>query len=204
VLSSLTALAVLGSGKLTVTKENMPTFERCPKEVNRLADELFQKFEENKPLENLKIDYVFAYGERDDVTEALLQPAIKDKGREVQGICRKTNLKERALGHGDIEICLDGDWWETATTPQRLALLDHELHHVVVTDKTDDMERPIIKLREHDFEVGWFRVIAERHGRASGECAQAAKVMLDHGQAFWPDIAQPEQATTRRLELNTK
>ncbi len=181
----------------------MPTFQRCPKEVNRLADKLINEYESNKPLENVKIDYVFAYGDRDDVTEKLLKPALKDKGRVVEGICRKTNLKERALGHGDVEISLDGDWWETANEPQRLALLDHELYHIVVTEDTDDCERPIIKLRDHDFEVGWFRVIAERHGRNSGECAQAAKVMLEHGQAFWPDITNGESRITR-LEVGNK
>lgn len=162
------------------------------------------QYEDNKPLENIKIDYLFAYGDRDDVTLALTSHAIVKNGCVLQGQCRKTSLKERALGHGDAEVMLDGDWWETANPAQQAALLDHELHHIVVTEKTDDCERPIIKLREHDFEVGWFRVIAERHGKNSRECAQAAKVMLDHGQAFWPDISGETISQSRASKLEIR
>lgn len=186
----------------------MSKFKRCPSSVEHLAIQLFNKYDENAALSNIKIDYLFAYGDRDDVTLALTSHAIVKNGRVVQGQCRKTSLKERALGHGDAEVMLDGDWWETANPDQQAALLDHELHHIVVTEKTDDCERPIIKLRDHDFEVGWFRVIAERHGRNSGECAQAAKVMVEHGQAFWPDIVDYQGETvasgrSSRLELDS-
>ena len=55
--------------------------------------------------------------------------------------------------------------------------------------KRDDLGRPILQLRMHDFEVGWFKEIAARHGEASQERQQAHAVMQDSGQYFWPDIA---------------
>ncbi len=110
-------------------------------------------------------------------------------------IARKLSLKDRALGRGDAEVSLDGNWWEHATAEQQAALLDHELHHITVkSDKAgnaqyDDLGRPQIKLRKHDIEVGWFNVIAERHGAASIERSQAKAIMDNSGQYYWPGIA---------------
>lgn len=174
----------------------MPTFARADKSVEQLAKELLEKYDSHKPLLNLeaKIDFVFAFADVDD-NGRQLNDALTKNGIKALGIARKISLKDRALGRGDAEIALDGDWWQKASGDEQAALLDHELHHVSIkTDKVgnpqfDDLGRPQIKLRKHDVEVGWFRCIAERHGAASMEQIQAKKIMDNVGQWFWPGIA---------------
>lgn len=150
----------------------MPKFQKADEEVYQLAKQLIEKYEGHQDLISAKvrIDIVFAYGPRDD-NNKLLAPALKYQGVEALGIARKISLKDRSKGMGDAEISLDADWWEGKAMPaQRVALLDHELHHIAVARdlyglfRVDDLMRPIITLRKHDWQFGWFDVIAKRHG----------------------------------------
>jgi hypothetical protein len=174
----------------------MPTFKSCEKSVHKLAQLLIGRYPDHKPLEavELKLDLVFAFADTDEKGKPL-NDAITKNGIRALGVTRALPLKDRAMGRGDAEICLDGDWWATAIGDEQAALLDHELHHVSLkTDKCgnikyDDLNRPLIKLRKHDVEVGWFKVIAERHGLASQERQQAGKIMDSQGQYYWPGIA---------------
>ena len=176
------------------------TFQKCPELVSVIAGEILQKFETHKPLidSGVGVDFVFAYAEKDEKTGEPIGDALSKNGVKALGICRKIPLKDRAMGRADAEICIDGDWWEEATDEERRALLDHELHHIAIKiDKRglvrDDLGRPVLQLRKHDFEVGWFKVIAARHGDNSQERLQARQVMGLMGQYFWPDIIPPTQ-----------
>lgn len=174
----------------------MSTFQRCPEEVNELASEILCGFETHKPLLDARvtIDFVFAFADIDEQTNQPVGNALSKNGVKALGLCRKIPLKDRAMGRADVEISLDGQWWEAASAAEQRALLDHELHHIATkTDKRglvrDDLGRPVIQLRKHDYEFGWFKVIAARHGRSSIERQQAAEMMLDAGQYFWPEIS---------------
>jgi hypothetical protein len=185
----------------------MPTtYERCPKAVSDLAREILCEFETHKPLldAKAKIDFVFAYPELDEKTDEPIAPALKKNGHAMLGIARKVSLKDRALGRGDAEIALDAHWWDNAKDKEKAALLDHELHHFAVkTDAGgnyvfDDLERPVIQIRKHDHEFGWFMIIAKRHGEASPECIQAAKMFDQAGQLYWPLLEKVERALAAR------
>lgn len=174
----------------------MPTFQRCDESVNEMANEILCEFESHKPLLDARVtvDYVFAFADIDEKTNAPVGNALSKNGTKALGICRKIALKDRALGRKDAEIAIDGDWWKDAVDEERRALLDHELHHIAVKiDKRglvrDDLGRPVIQLRQHDYEFGWFKVVAARHGNSSMERLQAAEIMCDAGQYFWPAIA---------------
>lgn len=177
----------------------MPTFERCPKTVEQLAREILSKFETHAPVldAGVKIDFVFAYGDRDE-RDNLTSDALTKNGIRALGITRAIPLKDRALGRGDAEISLDGDWWKDATDEERAGLLDHELHHIELKhDKAgniqfDDLGRPKLRMRKHDYEFGWFKVIASRHGNHSLERIYARTMMADSGQYFWPDLFKTE------------
>lgn len=174
----------------------MPTYTKADKSVHNLARLLIGQYPDHKPLEavELKLDIVFAFADTDEKGRPL-NDALTKNGIKALGITRSVPLKERAFDRGDAEIALDGDWWKTASGDEQAALLDHELHHISLkTDKNgnikyDDLNRPLIKLRKHDVEVGWFKIIAERHGSDSQERQQAKKIMDGAGQFFWPDIA---------------
>lgn len=171
----------------------MPTYEKCPKAINELADELLTKYAQHKPLleQKVKIDFLFAYPTKNEAGEPK-GDAISHHGHKALGLTRKTNLKERTAGRADAEILLDGEWWAKASEKCQRALLDHELHHLSIAEdsegvpKRDDAGRPCLKLRKHDVEVGWFTAIAERHGIHSMERIQAQMIFDDHGQSFWP------------------
>lgn len=174
----------------------MSTYEKCPESVSEMAAEILCEFESHKPLLDARVttDYVFAYCDKDEdgnpVENAV---AIKHRGVRALAVTRKTSLKQRALGNADAEITIDGDWWEEAGLSEQKALLDHELHHLELKtnedgDCKDDLGRPLLKLRPHDVDVGWFKLIAERHGVHSQERIQA-KIILDNaGQYFWPEL----------------
>lgn len=55
--------------------------------------------------------------------------------------------------------------------------------------QVDDLRRPKIKIRKHDVEVGWFNIVAGRHGNFSIERIQSKMVMDQLGQYYWPELA---------------
>lgn len=172
----------------------MPKFQKCPNEIRELANEILCEFETHQPLLDAKvtIDFVFAYADEDDAGNKTNR-ALTKNGVRALGICRKIPTKDRALGRADAEIALDGDWWAEANEAERRALLDHELYHIAIRiDKRglvrDDLGRPALQLRKHDYEFGWFREVAARHGMFSQERKQAADMLEESGQYFWPDF----------------
>lgn len=176
----------------------MPTYDKCPPAVVEMANAILCEFETHAPIldAKVKIDFLFAFGdpEKDE-------PAITKNGIPCDGLCRKIPLKDRVAGRGDAEILLDGDFWNAADEPERRALLDHELHHISVMEgERDSAGRPKLRLRKHDVEVGWFSIIAERHGRASGERRQAKNIFDRFGQAFWPDLMNAKPAQEGRFK----
>lgn len=173
----------------------MPTYKKNPTEVTMLANAVLAMHESHKPIvdHGVKIDFLFAYPKYDD-NDKPVGDAIKQNGIKALGLCRKTSLKDRVKGMGDAEILVDYEWWKDATEAQQMALLDHELHHIQVNAlngvlKTDDAGRPVLRLRKHDVQVGWFKVVSERNGVHSQERIQAAAMMEAYGQYFWPAIA---------------
>lgn len=172
----------------------MTTYQKADEEVEAMAHEIKTSFESHLRLIdcNVKIDFIFAYGKRDE--DGNLQGnAITHHGVRALGLAKKIGLKERAMGRGDAEIQIDYDWWEMASYEERRALIDHEMHHIAVKIDNrgvvrDDLDRPIIQMRKHDVEVGWFKVIAARHGAASQERIQAKQIADESGQFFWPQV----------------
>lgn len=52
---------------------------------------------------------------------------------------------------------------------------------------------PGLKMRRHDFQVGWFHEIAERHGKESIELMQAQQLFDERGQLYFAFIKQPKE-----------
>jgi len=171
-----------------------------------MAASILAEFETHKPtLESgVKLDLVFAFPDYDETTGEPVNDALKKNGVKALGVTRIVNLKDRSKGLGDAEICLDGHWWERAEEAEQRALLDHELHHIVPTKKTDDLGRPKLKLRKHDVDIGWFAIIAQRHGARSQERKQAASMVEVYGQFFFPEILNSTATRMQRLESKTK
>jgi hypothetical protein len=145
-----------------------------------------------------KVDVVMAYRAPDSE-----EPAMVERGHRILGKASITKLKDRVKGMGDAEILLDGDMWEELLEKQKAALLDHELYHLEVKrDKTgefvfDDLNRPLLKIREHDREFGWFDVIAQRHRGESTEIHQLQRLFAEAGQIYLPFV-NPEGSLEER------
>lgn len=188
----------------------MPTFQKCKDvdhcDVEAMAKEIIGSIPEHELTKRVRVDYLFAYGERDDDGN-LCGDALTLRGMKALGVCRKISLKDRAKGMGEAEITLDADWWEQADDAERRALLDHELTHIQVClrDGLPVMDRDTrvkIKMRKHDVEFGWFASVAKRHGQASQERIQAKSIADQYGQLLWPDLVGTGKATRlSKLEL---
>jgi hypothetical protein len=144
---------------------------------------------------------LMATAAKDDKGKALA-PAVKLHGVACAATVRIVSYKDRVAGREDAEILVDADLWEEASDPERVALLDHELHHLEVQrdddghPKSDDCGRPKLKMRHHDHDFGWFDAIARRHGDASYEVKQAKAFADQNGQLYWgwssPPAGGPE------------
>lgn len=181
----------------------MPTlYEKAPKTITAQAQPLIAKFHKELETFEVRIDFIMAYAPRDE-NGYPTGAAIKWQGLQAAGLCRILSLKDRAMGRGDVEIILDGDRWDNWSEEQQNALIDHELTHIapVVNQKgvlqQDDLGRPKLKCRKHDFQVGWFHSIAQRHGIHSFEVQQARTLKEEAGQfyfqgefAFSPKVAE--------------
>lgn len=179
----------------------MPTYEKDKGKIKEVADALIKEHEHLKWITDCKlaIDFLFAYGTRDDDGK-LVGDAIKQHGVRALGLCKITSPKDRAKGLGDAEILIDHDWWEKVGTKEAAAVVHHELYHLKPTGDTDDLGRPKLKLRKHDAQVGWFSKIAELHGEASQERQQAKAILDQFGQYLWPEIATTVTIKTDGLE----
>jgi hypothetical protein len=134
-----------------------------------------------------------------------LGESLKCKGVPCHAYVKITPLRQRIRGYPDAVITIDARHWaDEAGEEQRAALIDHELAHLLVCFdkdkfvKSDDIGRPKLRIRPHDIEVGWFLDVAERHGEASYEVAQARRIADDHGQLLFGWAAEGVVPMNRR------
>jgi len=138
-------------------------------------------------------------------------PAVKLHGYPCAAVVKiNSNPKARMDGLPDATITIDGvGWADQWDDDQKRALIDHELHHVLVVRdkktgeiKSDDSGRPKLAMKPHDWQFGGFDDIARRHGRAAFE-VQAVRMLKDErGQLFWgwgDDQAPPDDMPAVKL-----
>lgn len=172
------------------------TFDKPPANLQSRIDQCLRDYHSRLLEPQLPVSVVLetlvVYGPRnkDGVQTA---PAIRVRGSEAAACIRVTTLEERVAGRGDAVMWIDGDrykHWHPETTN---AVIDHQLTHLeIVLDRDDepefdDLGRVRLKLRPHDFEVGWFDEVAERHGTASYEVNQASRLIAKEcAQLYFP------------------
>jgi len=160
------------------------TFEIAPEEVAARALAIIEKFHPDLLAAKVSIDYLFAHSSTG-------QP-LKHSGYPALAIARIVNLKDRVKGLADAEISIDAERFDEMTDEEKDGLLDHELTHLCpIKDadgeyKRDSHHRPRLSMQRHDYQFGWFREVALRHGRNSPECVQARILYEKDGQAFFP------------------
>ena len=133
----------------------------------------------------VKIDLLMAFGPRGKGGE-LSGPALKQHGYPASALVRVRPLRERSEGLGDVQIILDGDHWDGWGEARRAGVLDHELQHIELitesddeTPKADDVGRPRLKLRRHDWMIGGFNAVVTRHKHGAPEAIAMRAVFRD-------------------------
>lgn len=118
-----------------------------------------------------------------------IDPALTHGGYPALATIKINSLKDRAEGKADATITVDGNRWDEWPEAELDAILDHELTHLelVLDDGAlvrDDLNRPKLRMRKHDFQMGFFSEVAERHHAAAMETKQLQTVSqwaCEHG-----------------------
>lgn len=183
----------------------MATYTKCPKEVLDLLRKVMEKHHPHLAAFDVNVACVFAYAKVNN--EGIrVGCAVTCGGYQALAKIRVLNLKDRALGRGDAEIVIDGDQFPDFTEARQRALLDHELEHLEVVwevtppssnlsagvPETDDAGRPKLRLRKHDWQIGGFKAVAQRHGDDSFERSHAKYLVDEYGQYLFDFAAGPD------------
>lgn len=165
----------------------MPTsYQHVDATVHAMATEIMEKHHPRLRFadgEFVKLCIMFAFGDANS-NEA----PLKVNGYPCAAVVSVINLKQRVDKRADAEILIDQSQWDSMSEAQRRALLDHEITHLElqVEDntgivKTDDIGRPKLRLRLHDWQLGGFREVAHRHGEDAPEVMLAKQFEKDYG-----------------------
>lgn len=166
------------------------TFKRAPKEIKDKLEAVITAHHADLSAVGVTIDILLAFAAENEQGEKV-GPALKLHGYPASGVASIVSLKNRVMGRSDGEILLDGDSWEKLTSEQQDALLDHEASHFSVTRNLegepvlDTHGRPKLKMRLHDWQMGFFNAVATRHGEASPEVQHATQFAKEVGQIYF-------------------
>lgn len=184
----------------------MKTYSQASEDVERIIQRVRDQWH-SPDLDGVTIGALFVYDM--EATE----PVLKHGGYPAQATMEITPVKRRALGVADAVITIDRSNWLTLTPAQRDALIDHELYHLervlekdTEVPKCDAIDRPKLKIRRHDHQIGFFSHIIERHKTASAEYRMVKALFDDCGQAYWEFESKgpPPSGKARGVEVESQ
>lgn len=112
---------------------------------------------------------------------------VKHHGWPCYAKIKIMSLEQRVAGSADARMVIDLDRWSDLHENQRNALVDHELEHLeLVLDKLkkpkrDDIDRPKLRIKPHDYELTGFDSVIRRHEDAAIEVANYRKFEMTDG-----------------------
>ncbi len=157
----------------------MPRYESADKELcQQVKAMLAQPQHSEAKAAGVTIHVVLAFGKNES-------PAIMHGGYQAAAQIRINNHRQRVEGLEDCTLIIDGDQLGEWSKAKLDALIDHELTHILVQRdgdgevKYDDCERPKLKLRKHDAQIGVFFDVMERHEAEAIDTQVVAKLCQD-------------------------
>lgn len=170
----------------------MATYLPTPKEVQEQVQLAMTRYHSDLASAGVTVLTLFAHAKVDEKSGELIGCALKHNGYPALALVRITDLKDRVAGMPDCRILLDGDLWPEKSAKEQMAILDHELEHVkLVRDKEgkikyDAADRPKLKLKPHDAQIGVFYDVVERHGKDAIEAQAYIEVNRKMTQLKFP------------------
>ena len=134
------------------------------------ANAIMRKHHPDLHNAGVTVEYLFVHNAEDY--------PMRTRGQRVLGKVKIMSQEDRAMGSADARIKIDEGWWMESDDKAREALLDHEFTHLQLVDatqkdmdagnvigkwKTDNNGRPKLRLRHHDYEIGIFLSVIEKH-----------------------------------------
>ena len=150
------------------------TYQTADEETAKFIVHVMERHHPHLHAAKVRITTVFAFAPV-DAEGKRTGPALKHAGYAAAATIKPTTLHRRCQGLGDAELNIDGDNWSTWPKAKRVALIDHELSHLVLKQndsggpQLDLLGRPKLTSRLHDWHFGGFVHILERHGEDSFE-----------------------------------
>jgi len=144
------------------------TYELAGEEIKETLAAVIDEYQPQLRDAGLLVDVLLAHAPS-DANGDKVGPAVQLHGYPCYATIRIVGLRDRVAGRGDAELILDGDHCDTWPEAQLRAILDHELTHLElrVSDgghvRRDDIDRPLLRIRKHDRQFGWFDCVARRH-----------------------------------------
>ena len=170
----------------------MPTYCKATHEDDDLLAEVMTLYHADLADAGVRVGLLYAHAKRDDRTGEPRGPALKLHGYPCAALVRINSQRDRVQGKPDATIELDADAWEERPREEKVAILDHELEHLLlVRDDAggvalDDANRPKLKMREHDLVIGGFVSVCERHKMAALEAQAYRDVHNTFTQRLFP------------------
>lgn len=174
----------------------MKTYSKCDDSVAAIAAALIKKHRPDLKKLGVTIDFLFVAHDGEG-------PALTLHGYACAAVVRKISAKDRAAGRADAEIVIDHAQWLSSSPETQKALMHHELTHLqIATDgkarpKADSAGRPVLKMRKHDHQIGWFMEIAQLYGDASFEVQQAKQLMAAGSQSYFGFMTEDEKSAAK-------
>ena len=149
-------------------------YEDCEDDVSEIVEALFETSQGHIADTKPKIGYYFLDYDEDTKTRAEekhreLPPVLKLHGIACAATIKINSYKDRVQGKPDVTVTISKPAWDEFDDGQRAALLDHEFTHLICRGSTDDLGRPMFKMRPHDYDLSIFGEVVRRHGKAALE-----------------------------------
>lgn len=163
------------------------TYEMSDDKALDLMKKTIEQYHPDINRYGVRIGLISAFGQRNDEGE-LEKPALMKSGAKCAAKVRIVGLKDRLMKNLDVEVLIDGDYWQELDDARKIAILDHELEHIVIqvdsesgAVKTDSLDRPRLRLINDDIQFWGFSRIAERHKENSQECLCFKQMVARYG-----------------------
>lgn len=162
-----------------MTKQFEPVGDLCDQRIEKLREAYYPD------LLGVTVGALFVF----DPDESI--PVLTHHGYPAAAMIRIVGTRDRAAGMADAQMVIDKCVFESLDTKKQTAVIDHELFHLErVLDKHgtnlfDALDRPRLRIRKHDWHLGWFDQIAKRNREHSLEVMQARRLVHASGQLYF-------------------